>query len=352
MSGDLDAGASRSQRLLEARCAVVIDTVREAFELDLPELPAAGLPAPFVVTGAGASVGPARLLTTLLEDRGVAAKFTQLSSFVSMKQREPKGTLIVLSQGLSPNAGLALRHRTSFEQSLVITAADPFLGNAEGLRAARLMREGVTIWTLPCGLEQGLLVRVLGPLSTMTAALRLGGAVAPPCHLASDDTRQRVIESLTSAPQRALDALATAAPDSLLRSIAFVTTDGYDCVCQGLSWKWLEGALSPAPPIWDVLQVAHGPFQQLHDHPFTLIALDHATSQSDLFSRLESMLVPDRHTLIRLRSSLPAPLALLDHDVQLNALMLETLRQRPRDLMRWPGQGSDGPLYELGADIS
>jgi creatinine amidohydrolase len=100
-----------------------------------------------------------------------------------------------------------------------------------------------------------------------------------------------------------------------------------------------------------VLQVAHGPFQQLHDHPFTLIALENADTQTALIDRLESMLVPDRHRLLRLRSSLPAPLALLDHDVQLSALMIEALQLRPRDLMRWPGQGCDGPLYELGADI-
>jgi hypothetical protein len=350
--GDLEAGASRSQRLLEARCAVVIDTVREALDHELLELPPNGLPGPIVVTGAGASVGPARLLTTLLQDGGINARFTPLSSFVSMKPREPRGTLIVLSQGLSPNAGLALQHRAAFEESLLITAADPFLGNAEGLRAARLMRAGVKVWTLPCGLEQGLLVRVLGPLSTMIAAIQLGGALARLSLLDTGEQKAQVITSLVSAPTRALESLATAGAECLLRPIAFVTTDGYDCVCQGLSWKWLEGVLSPAPPIWDVLQVAHGPFQQLYEHPFTLIALEHASSQDELVSRLASMLVPDRHRLIRLRSSLPAPLALLDHDVQLNHLMLETLRQRPRDLMQWPGQGSDTPLYELGADIS
>jgi hypothetical protein len=62
------------------------------------------------------------------------------------------------------------------------------------------------------------------------------------------------------------------------------------------------------------------------------------------------MLVPERHALVRLRSSLAnAPLAALDHVAQTHELLCRALRARPRDLSSWPGLGRDRPLYDVGS---
>src|SRR5581483_1105171 len=113
---------------------------------------------------------------------------------------------------------------------------------------------------------------------------------------------------------------------------------------------WLEGLCAPEPPSWDVLQVAHGPFQEIFEREITLLALERTGVGADLFDRLARMLVPERHALVRLRSSLPAPLAAIEHHALTCELVHRALRARPRDLAAWPGSGCDAPLYDVGRD--
>ena len=114
-----------------------------------------------------------------------------------------------------------------------------------------------------------------------------------------------------------------------------------------LRFKVLEGMLRPLPPMWDVLELAHGPFQQAVKTPATFLALTRhgAPDEGPLLDRFEAMLDPGRHTLLRLPASLPAPLAVLEHEMQLNALLLRDLEARAVDQVGWPGRGGDAPLY-------
>jgi hypothetical protein len=99
---------------------------------------------------------------------------------------------------------------------------------------------------------------------------------------------------------------------------------------------------------WDVLQVAHGPFQEFFEREILLVALEREGKERALFDRLEQLLVPSRHTLVRLRSDLPQALASLDHFAQVCELIACALHASPRDLAVWPGAGRDAPLYDLG----
>jgi hypothetical protein len=81
----------------------------------------------------------------------------------------------------------------------------------------------------------------------------------------------------------------------------------------------------------------------------TLLGLEHGPSCGALHGRLASMLQPGRHRLLRLTSTLEEPWCLLEHLVQLDALMVATARARGLALSPWPGQGEDGPLYGLSA---
>ena len=51
--------------------------------------------------------------------------------------------------------------------------------------------------------------------------------------------------------------------------------------------------------------------------------------------------------MLALPSRLPGPLALLEHDATMNALLGRALERHPRDLGSWPGKGKDVALYEL-----
>jgi creatinine amidohydrolase len=116
-----------------------------------------------------------------------------------------------------------------------------------------------------------------------------------------------------------------------------------------LSRKLLEGLLVPWPPVWDLLDFAHGAFQQLYAGRATLLALARADAPEEgpLFARAASMLDPARHRWLRLEARLPGPFALVEHECMANELLLAALEARGGDPSRWPGQGRDAPLYAV-----
>jgi len=73
-----------------------------------------------------------------------------------------------------------------------------------------------------------------------------------------------------------------------------------------------------------------------------------STAPSALVERLERTLHPTRHRLVRVSSRLPPALAFFEHSATLDALLLEAVQARGRDLFEWPARDGDGPLYELG----
>ena len=98
------------------------------------------------------------------------------------------------------------------------------------------------------------------------------------------------------------------------------------------------------------MRIAHGPFQEFYGGEILLVALERSGDERALWDRLETMLVPGRHTLVRLRSPLPRALAPIDHTAQVMELVCRALRHAPRDLATWPGSGLDAPLYALGEE--
>jgi hypothetical protein len=144
-------------------------------------------------------------------------------------------------------------------------------------------------------------------------------------------------------------ALAARGKGSLHDLAGFVAIGGDVALADGLRNKVLEGLGVAHPPVWDLCALVHGPLQSFYDREATLVLLERDTaSAADLVGRLMRVLHPERHRVIRLRSSVPAAYALLDYELQLDWLVLDALQRRPRDLVEWPGKGCDAPLYELG----
>ena len=307
----------------------------------------------FVVTGAGIAAGPARFFAThLRHDHGLAARYCPPSAFARADTRPKASTLIVFSQGLSANARMVLTHTAHYEHVTLITATRP---DAQGTLSERLLTallsDGVEVVTHDPKREDGMLVRVLGPTAAALQGVRWArsfGDVA---------TLRRTLSGLVIAVQAALDRVDELrddiAPECFFGDVAFLTLGGYEDACRGLSWKWMEGLWVSEPPIWDLLQAVHGPLQTFWEREMTLVGLvDSGPLSRALLDRLEKVLHPERHRLVRLYANLPGSLAMFEHGVALDRMMTWALESCPRDLSQWPAKGVDEPLYGLSVPIT
>ncbi len=378
--------------LLAARCAALPALLQSLLE---PEQRAAGLVCRadlhfaaaaaglrFVTTGVGTSEGPARLLAHLLSTHaGRAARFVPLSALAEAAcapsaapptveaEDGHKTVLVVFSQGLSPNAQLALAQAGRFAALMVYTSVPASDPRVQALRE----RGGVVAILPPVGPpgEDRLFLRVLGPAAAQLAAAQFADAVAAHDGCPAQLPIAQAVQAAVAAPQKAQAAVAALAAQlgaggwlaeaelaagglgALWRrqpdlALAFITSGGYGDHCLGLRWKFLEGAGLAEPNVWDVLQVAHGPFQQTFHRPLLLCALSRGNSpvEQALLARLQAML-PRHHLLLQLPAEHSGPLALFAHDAACNELLLSVLRGRDWDLIDWPGRQCDEPLYSL-----
>jgi hypothetical protein len=326
----------RARRLPAAIAADLAAELASDSAAALHALPRSARGRRWVATGAGGSEGPARAFVAALQARGVPARFRPLSSFFATA--DDGAARVVFSQGLSPNARLALRDCPLLVVVTAVSSDEP--GPAgDALRAA--CARGALVISHGPPAEGELLVRIEGPTRATLAGLRLAEQIA------GDEPRSGRLGPAPADLPAAMSA-AGQAQTALSGPLALVTAGDGWAFAHGLRWKLLEGLGVADPPIWDVLQVAHGPLQQFYEHRLTLLGLE-CGGHSPLFDRLERVLVPQRHRLFRLRARLAHPWSFFEHDAQVNELIIATLGDAPRDLIHWPGKGRDGSLYELSS---
>jgi creatinine amidohydrolase len=315
----------------------------------------AGAPARVVATGAGSSLEHARLLVALLvEELGLPARCAAPSAFLADPGPRADELLVVFSQGLSPNARLALAKAPAWGAALLVTGEESGAEDPGGAAArARFREAGGEVLTLPVPRESGLLLRVVGPaLGTLVCielarSLAAAQGITAPWPALSAEALARAVED-AAARGRALRA---SLPGDPLRGALALLAAPETARAGSLARKLLEGLLVPLPPIFDLLDFAHGGFQQLFGEHATLLALSRADEplEAALLERTERMLDAGRHRLLRLESRLPAPFALLEHGALLDELLLGALEERGLDPSLWPGQERDAPLYALDA---
>jgi hypothetical protein len=328
-----DSDERRSVQAVRSALGKIPSELRAALGVRLPS--PSGPVRRVVTTGIGASEGPARLLAHRLVSADYSAEFCAVSRFVL---DPPAGDLlIVFSQGLSPNACLALGEGATFRDRWLLTSVGYGESSPERLeRLNQLANRGAAPIFAPPGEETGMLVRWIGPTVATLLALRLAGSLgAPGC----DEV------ALEDAPERYRPSHAAKLPDR----VALVTAGVHVDEAYAHRWKILETLLVSDPSIWDVLQVAHGPLQALHADPHAIVTLERPRG-NDLVGRLERTLDPGRHCLVRLRAENDDALAVIEHAAQIDSALLATLEARPRNLFAWPARGGDAPLYELGQD--
>jgi hypothetical protein len=291
-----------------------------------------------VLTGIGASEAVTRSLEPWFRHE-LRIRVTQvpLSAFIADDVRKQGQTLVILSQELSPNATLALARVPEFQQALLVTslpASDPRLGE--------FREAGGLVWTLPPAEERNLLVRVEGPMAAAFALARLGlegvGRELP--------SSLRELPQAVQAAQKHGFALAKEWPLEVKRA-PMVATGWYAHCLELLSWTWMEAWWTEPPPAFDVLQLAHGPWQQRFRESGPWMGFTRPDDAPGLWERLEKML-PERQSLVRVAATLPGPLALFEHLGFVQGLLSGVLLRDPKDLTQWPGKCTDAPLYELG----
>lgn len=323
--------------LLAARVAALPDALAATRAFPLPDLGALRAARRIVTTGVGGSEGPARVLAALLRERaGACASFAPLSRLACADAPLDDAALVVFSQGLSPNARIALG-RNDLRAVALVTAMDP-----AALDAAAVRRDALVVRHAPTR-EDRLLVRVLGPAAATLAAMRVADALRGE----DDPTAARVEGAVRAALADETPALDPALP------VALVGCDQGLELLHGQRWKWLESLRRSDASVWDALGFAHGPLQLTAERPTNLALFCRETPREQrLFARLESLLQGDGHRVLRLRATLPGAWSFFEHDARWSAAVLATLRAHPRELLRWPAQGRDGALYGLDAALT
>jgi len=310
----------------------------------------------FIVTGTGSSEAHARYLAALLNlhtDR--AAAYLPLSGFTASHREAFAGrTLVVFSQGVSPNAQLALRRRREFAHTVLFSATTPEVAAAAGKpdRAA-LLRElqaaGGELVVFPLAEEYTTLIRFVGPMAGYLAGLQFTAQLAG-CRFPLPPAAA-ILPLLETEPPADLLAAMLDTPEPFARGFNLVCAAPISEFAQNLACKFMEGVFWPCPLISDFLQFAHGPFQQMSAHPRPVVIL-----QGD--SALEAELVERSVHMLR-DAGLPAhvvpvnapPLySIFGFEAAFNRLVFTLMQRLGIDQVNWPGKGRDDRLYGFCPD--
>lgn len=293
------------------------------------------------VVGVGASEGPVSLLTHVLASLGYAVRKLPISHMLE-QQTEAKASrrgLIVFSQGMSPNARIALGQTSNYHASILFTAT-----TSERPERHQLVKEfpGLVCQHAPSS-EPGSLVRLVGPICASLAALQFAVAY----HQLQGDAAPSWADSIAAVPEAVREI--TRQPGLPLgNNLAACLAVGADVdLAPALAWKWQEAVYERLPLSSDVLAFAHGPLQSIYEREATFFALSREgnPAHADLWNRLHKALHPTRHRVLALTAKLPGPLALFEFDAKCNSILLAEMRRRGIDPGHWPGQSTDGPLY-------
>ncbi|MDX2169292.1 MAG: creatininase family protein, partial [Deltaproteobacteria bacterium] len=166
---------SHARALLARRIRSAPQLIARVARQRLPALPLLpGAARRVVATGIGSSAAQAALLAHLLsEQHEVEARAVPTGALLTPWRGAERDVLVVFSQGLSPNARLALHDPQRWLLVIVVTAVPRPRDAARRQALAAVRRAGGVVIAVPGGAERGLLLRVAGPLAATALSLRL-----------------------------------------------------------------------------------------------------------------------------------------------------------------------------------
>jgi hypothetical protein len=343
--------------LLESRLACIPGIITDMLARGPAPLNARTLASQrFIVTGTGSSEAHARYLVMLLNlytDR--AAAYLPLSGFVDSPPGAFAGkTLVVWSQGVSPNAQIALRRRRDFAHCILFSATTPAAARAAGKpdRATLLQAiidEGGELVEFPLAEEYTTLIRVVGPVAGYLAALQFTCQFG--CCRFPQPRTEDILPLLESTPPADLQEAMIRLPSAFSAGFNLVTAAPISDFAQNLACKFMEGVFWACPPISDFLQFAHGPFQQMTAHPHPVVILQGGSpAEAELVTRSVGMLREVGLSAFVIRVDAPALYSIFGFEAALNRLVFAAMRHLRVDQVNWPGKGRDDLLYGFCPD--
>jgi creatinine amidohydrolase len=312
----------------------------------------------FIVTGTGSSEAHARYLTMLLNlHTERAAAYLPLSGFTAQFRPAFTGkTLVVFSQGVSPNAQLALRRRSEFSHTVLFTAttSSSALAAGKGDRASllqALLDEGGELVEFPLAEEYTTLIRFVGPMAGYLACLQFTAQLAscrfkvPPAA-----TILRLLD--VPLPADLFNAMLTT-PGRFAAGFSLITAAPISEFAQNLACKFMEGVFWPCPTVSDFLQFAHGPFQQTTAHPHPIVILQgDAPVEAELVGRSQTMLRAVGLDAFVVHVGAPPLISIFGFEAALNRLVFTLITRFGIDQVNWPGKGRDDQLYGFCPDAN
>ncbi|CAF3559379.1 unnamed protein product [Rotaria sp. Silwood1] len=350
--------------LIEQRLAQIPPLLLSMLEEILPALSSSTLDAQsFIVTGIGSSEAHARYLTLLINlytDR--QALFIGFTGFQRFTTRFRSNQILILfSQGLSPNAQMIIKYgQQYFPHILLFTSMDD-----EQMRrkCPWIEKEKIESIQFPLNNEYTTLIRVIGPICGFLAAILFIQRFTNK-HLIEKDNLQTTLIRNTSSSLSLISGYSnlrqamieddnqqfSRGPFHLILSSPLID------VCQNLLYKFVEGLYWSSPTVYDYLQFAHGPFQQLRsltDRSTAIICIVDSSSplNVELEHRLRQMIDECNkqqqlvHIYTLYLSSSSIIYSIFELEMKFNQLIFEIMCKRQTQQIDWPGKGQDQPLY-------
>jgi len=318
----------------------------------LPQLSIATLASErFIVIGTGSSEAHARYLGTLINlytER--TATYLPLSALAATPAGTFVGkTLVVFSQGISPNAQLALRRHAEFAHTILFTATTAPAARVAGKTdRADLLYElldgGGDLIVFPLAEEYTTLIRFVGPLCGYLSCLQFAAQLSG-CRF-SPPRPSEILPLLDLTPPADLMEAMLDRPEPFARGFNLVTAAPISDFAQNLACKFMEGLFWPCPPISDFLQFAHGPLQQMTAHPHPVVILQgDSPVEAELVRRSVGMLLDVGFEAYVIQVDAPPLLSIFGFEAALNRLVFAALQRFGIDQVNWPGKGRADLLY-------
>lgn len=294
-----------------------------------------------LITGIGSSEAHARYLVYLLNGCcNAGAAYCPLHLFARGEMNVKGAHVIIFSQGLSPNARIVIGRAREFESLTVFCSQEAM--KLKKLPAIAYAAKRLEIVEFINEIEQSLLVRVMGPVAGYIAAYRWALARLP----LIPPITPYLTEGLRNCRHRAIgDAATWRHWLSSSGHVSIVASGSVAAFCHNLAYKLMEGLFIPCPAIWDGLQVAHGPLQQLGTSKGGILLL--GESNNVLYRKLGQVLADFGHRFCHLGTPLPGIFAILEYEMVFNYLLLELMRWRPKNQRKWPMYRLDRPIYKM-----
>ncbi|CAF3005004.1 unnamed protein product [Rotaria sp. Silwood2] len=315
----------------------------------------------FIITGIGSSEAHARYLTLLINlytDR--QALFIGFTGFTRLTTRFRSNQMLILfSQGLSPNAQMILKYgQENFSHILVFTSM-----NDEQMKrkCSWIDKEKIETIQFPLNDEYTTLIRVIGPACGFLAVILFVQRFTNIRLIEKAKLQTTLIKNTPSSLLLGYSILQQAMIEDKNQQFSrgpfhLILSSPLIDVCQNLLYKFVEGLYWSSPTVYDYLQFAHGPFQQLRsltDRSTAIVCFVDSANLLDveLEHRLRQMIDECNkqpqlvHIYTLYLSSSSIIYSIFELEMVFNQLIFEIMCKRQCQQIDWPGKGQDQPLY-------